>query len=244
MIFTDVNNTTENNAITEAVILAGGLGTRLRSAVPNLPKCMAAVNGKPFIQYVIDDAARQGIKKIIFSLGYMADKVISYLKTTKPASVAYDFEVEPEPLDTGGAIKLALQKTTTENVLLLNGDTIFKINLQQLAATHLATLAACTLALKPMKNFDRYGMVEIDEKNIITNFKEKQYTTKGNINGGVYLINTQRFMQINLPAKFSFEKDYLQAFIHHQIFAGYINNDYFIDIGIPADYKKAQTELK
>ena len=101
----------------EAIILAGGLGTRLRSAVPDLPKCMAPVNGKPFIGYVIDNLQKQGVNKFILSLGYMSDAIISYINTDYP-SLNVQFAIEKEPLGTGGAIYLSCTKATEQHVFV------------------------------------------------------------------------------------------------------------------------------
>ena len=166
--------------INEAIILAGGLGTRLRSAVPDLPKCMAPVNGKPFIAYVINHLQKQGIEKLIFSLGYQSEKLVEYLEAyhshlkSQISNLTFQFVIEEEPLGTGGAIQLACSKATAENVIATNGDTLFKVNLDKLSATHQQYKSECTLCLKPMQNFDRYGVVELNETNTIISFKEKQ----------------------------------------------------------------------
>lgn len=227
----------------EAIILAGGLGTRLREAVPDLPKCMAPVAGKPFISFVIDALRMQGVEHFIFSLGYKAETIENYLQEHYP-TLSYTVALEKEPLGTGGAIQLALEEAQTENVLIANGDTLFRIQLKDLFDTHKANDAECTLALKPMQNFDRYGVVEIDESGKINSFKEKQYYQSGLINGGVYLVNKTAFLNRKLPVKFSFEKDYLEAFYKEGKFFGSTQEGYFIDIGIPEDYNKAQTDLK
>ena len=197
--------------IKEAIILAGGLGTRLQSAVPDLPKCMAPVNGRPFLSYVIDYYRQQGIEKFIFSLGYKHAVISAWLQKEYPA-VKMQFVIENEPLGTGGAIQLAAEKVNGRDVLILNGDTLFKTDLAALAAFHKKAASACTLALKPMTNFDRYGVVETEEDGRIKTFKEKQHYPQGLINGGVYILNTGRFRQQKRPEKFSFEKDYLEKF--------------------------------
>lgn len=228
--------------ITEAVVLAGGLGTRLRAAVPELPKCMAPVAGTPFLSFVIDALRLQGIKRFIFSLGYKAQVIEAYLAAFYP-TLDYATVIEDEPLGTGGAIQLALSKCETEDVLVANGDTIFKINLWGFEKVHAENRSECTLALKPMKNFDRYGVVTI-EKNRIISFKEKQFYTEGLINGGVYLLNKRRFLQRKLPQTFSFETAYLQRFASEKVFFGSVQEGYFIDIGIPEDYAQAQKDFQ
>ena len=226
----------------EAIILAGGLGTRLRSVVADLPKCMAPVAGKPFLYYVIEHLQKQGINKFIFAVGYKSEAIENWLQTNL-STANYQLSTETEPLGTGGAIKSACKKATEENVLIVNGDTLFNINTGELAQTHFNNHADCTLALKPMKNFDRYGVVELKDDNTISSFKEKHFYENGLINGGIYLLNTQRFLKEELPEKFSFEKDYLEIFYTKRKICGIIQNQYFIDIGIPEDFEKAQTEL-
>ncbi|MBS1579476.1 MAG: nucleotidyltransferase family protein [Bacteroidetes bacterium] len=228
--------------ITQAIILAGGLGTRLRSAVPDLPKCMAPVNGKPFIAYVITELQQQGIDSFIFSLGYKSEAIIDFIYIHF-SNINFKLSVEEEPLGTGGAIKLACKKATQQNIIVTNGDTLFKVNITALSTLHETENAVCTLALKPMKNFERYGVVEIDETNRISSFKEKQFYKTGLINGGVYALSVNDMLQTNLPEKFSFEKDYLENFYQTKNMKGFIQDDYFIDIGIPNDYLKAQVEL-
>jgi len=226
----------------EAIILAGGLGTRLRSAVPDLPKCMAPINGVPFISYLIDNLINEGVTKFIFSLGYKSELFISLLEKKLPMK-NYLIVIEDEPLGTGGAIKLACKKANDENVIALNGDSLFKVNLKELMQFHLEKKSRCTLALKPMHNFERYGSVEIDTVQKINSFKEKQFITKGCINGGVYAIEVASFLQKSLADKFSMEQDYLEKYSGEGNFYGFVQEGYFIDIGIPEDYARAQIEL-
>jgi D-glycero-alpha-D-manno-heptose 1-phosphate guanylyltransferase len=104
-------------------------------------------------------------------------------------------------------------------------------------------MAECTILLKPMKDFDRYGVVELTEDNLVKNFREKQVYESGNINGGVYILNKNKFLDEEFPSKFSFEKDYLEKFYTQRRIYGLVQDEYFIDIGIPEDYNKAQSEL-
>jgi D-glycero-alpha-D-manno-heptose 1-phosphate guanylyltransferase len=227
--------------INEVIILAGGLGTRLREAVPELPKCMAPVNGKPFIAYVIDHFQKQGVDKFIFALGYKNDMFESFLSSL--STINYQLSIEQEPLGTGGAIKLACSVTSSENVLVTNGDTLFKADIKAVSNLHEEINADCTLCLKPMQQFDRYGVVELNNENRIASFKEKQFYESGYINGGLYALNKNRFLQEQLPDKFSFEKDYLETLYNQRRMFGIVQDEYFIDIGIPQDYAKAQVEL-
>ncbi|HMH24191.1 MAG TPA: nucleotidyltransferase family protein [Puia sp.] len=269
------------NNIKEAIVLAGGLGTRLRSVIPDLPKCMAPVAGKPFLAYLIDYFVRQGIEKFIFALGYKSEDFEDFLRSKLakadggggagavgsgvgaagagvdgaggsvghaegPCDAGgphYELSVEKEPLGTGGAIRLACGKASRQNVLVLNGDTFFGIGLHELSAFHDRQQADCTLCLKPMKNFDRYGVVELGQDQRIRDFREKQFYETGLINGGVYALNVPRFMEKPMPEKFSFEKDWLEKFHASQRMCGLVQDEYFIDIGIPEDYERAQREL-
>jgi D-glycero-alpha-D-manno-heptose 1-phosphate guanylyltransferase len=228
--------------IKEAIILAGGLGTRLKETVPDLPKCMAPVAGRPFLFYVINYLRSQGIEKFIFSLGHMHEIIEEYLDNNFP-TLNYQCSIENEPLGTGGAILLASAKATDKHVVVANGDTLYKANLHDPAIFHLHHMAECTLLLKPMTNFDRYGVVEVNEEKLVTSFKEKQFYQKGDINGGLYLLDAGRFMDEEFPGKFSFEKDYLEKFYTRRRIYGITDDSYFIDIGIPEDFNKAQTEL-
>lgn len=227
----------------ECIILAGGLGTRLRSAVPDMPKCMAPVAGHPFLKYVIDYLLSEGVTKFIFSLGYMHEKIESFVETSYP-HLQYQISLESEPLGTGGAIQLACKIASEKNVIILNGDTMFKANLTSMMNFQLQHEAACTLALKPMHNFERYGVVEINQENYITSFKEKQHYEHGLINGGIYALHIDTFLSLPLPEKFSFEKDYLEKYFNSQKIMGIVQDSYFIDIGIPEDFERASIEMK
>lgn len=226
----------------EAIILAGGMGTRLRDTVPGLPKCMAPVNNRPFISYVTDYLSRQGVNRFIFSLGYGSHAFTGYLAATFPAK-NYELVIEPEPLGTGGAIRLACRHARSKRVVAVNGDSLCLADLAKQVAFHESVHADCTLALVPMINFDRYGIVKINDDQSIASFEEKKFSAGGLINGGVYVLNTASFIAETLPDKFSFENDYLQALHKSRKFYGLVQDAYFIDIGVPADYLRAQTEL-
>jgi D-glycero-alpha-D-manno-heptose 1-phosphate guanylyltransferase len=226
----------------EVIILAGGLGTRLRSVVSDMPKCMAPVNGKPFLSYVIDYFKQQGVEKFIFSIGYKHESIQEYINT-QYSKINIQYSIEQNPLGTGGAIKKACGYATEKNVLVANGDTLFKINVSTVTDFHFAKHADCTIALKPMKNFDRYGVIELNNDNSVKSFSEKKYYESGLINGGVYVLNAEKFLEESLPEKLSFETDYLEAFFDKRKMYGVVQDEYFIDIGIPEDYERVQKEL-
>lgn len=228
--------------IREAIILAGGLGTRLREAVPDLPKCMAPVDGRPFLFYVINYLRLQGVEKFIFSLGYRQEQISTWLEEQFPF-LSYQLVIEEEPLGTGGAIQKALRVASEKNLVVVNGDTLYKAELDTAAVFHTNHMAECTLLLKPMTDFDRYGVVELEETGLVKSFQEKRKFDTGTINGGIYLLNRDKFLDEEFPEKFSFEKEYLEKFYTQRRIYGYIQDAYFIDIGIPEDYQRACAEL-
>jgi D-glycero-alpha-D-manno-heptose 1-phosphate guanylyltransferase len=176
----------------------------------------------------------------------MHEMIEDYVKTIIPA-IEYQISLEEEPLGTGGAIYLGAKLSLEEVVLVCNGDTMFKINVKSLAAFHAQKKADCTLVLKPMQDFDRYGVVELNEDNSIEDFKEKKHYREGLINGGVYALNIPRFLSLEFPEKFSFEKDFLEkgslSGEKPASLFGQVQDQYFIDIGIPEDYSKASMEI-
>jgi D-glycero-alpha-D-manno-heptose 1-phosphate guanylyltransferase len=226
----------------EAVILAGGLGTRLRSVVQNVPKPMADVSGRPFLSYLLDYLEEFGIKSVILSVGYLHEMIETHFGT-QYHGIQLTYSIENEPLGTGGAIKKALTLCKGNEVIVLNGDSFFDVNLYGLLEVHKNLNADLTMALKEMVDFDRYGTVQTENGRII-NFVDKKYQANGKINGGVYVLKRSLLDNINLGDKFSFETDFLQVYYDRLYFATYESSGYFIDIGIPEDYQRAQVELR
>lgn len=231
-----------------AIILAGGLGTRLRDVVKELPKPMAPVNGKPFLHYAFMYLKQQSVNRVILSVGYKSDAIMDYFGDTYNG-ISIMYMEEKEPLGTGGGIYHAAS-LCDEDAFILNGDTFFDVNLGELKQFYTHYNADIALSLKPMRNFDRYGTVEVNADNRITNFAEKQMMQEGLINGGVYLLSKDCFHKIEemrgevLPQKFSFEKEVLEKYVNDLRFYGKSFDNYFIDIGIPEDYLKSQTDFR
>ena len=227
----------------EAVILAGGLGTRLRDVVPSLPKPMAPIRGRPFLSYQLDYLAAQGIRRVVLSVGYCWEALRDHFGDHYHA-IQLDYAVEPEPLGTGGGMRLALAQATRDPVFVLNGDTFFPVELRTLAAFHEAKGADVSLALAFMRDARRYGTVELDSNQRIVGFTEKSAREQGLINGGVYVLR-RGLLEDQAPRQaFSFEKDVLEPRCHSLRCFGLVSSAYFIDIGVPADYQRAQTELE
>jgi D-glycero-alpha-D-manno-heptose 1-phosphate guanylyltransferase len=227
----------------EVIILAGGLGTRLRSVVNEVPKCMAPISGKPFLYYLLEWLSKFDIDKVVLSVGYLHEKIEKRIAENKHNfNFSIDFSIEDEPLGTGGAIRLALKKINENKAVIVNGDTFFNIDLNAFNEQHQAHNAVLSMALKPMRNFDRYGNVCV-KNNLITDFKEKQFCADGLINGGIYIINKTNLLSEDLPEKFSFETEVLQPSANKSLIHGFIFDNYFIDIGVPDDYIRANNEL-
>ena len=222
------------------IILAGGLGTRLKSVLPDIPKCLAPINDKPFIGLLIYFLKNQGINKFIFSLGYKSELVIKYLDDNfKNINISYS--IESEQLGTGGAIKLALSKATSEEVLVINGDTFFNNNLNLFYKSHQQNSSNFTLALTKVENNKRFGSVVLNDKKEVISFSEKNQNSSVLINAGQYIINKEKFMTYKTENKFSIELDFFQNNTIEKKIYGFEFTSDFIDIGIPEDLIRAQT---
>lgn len=225
----------------ECIILAGGFGTRLQHIVPDLPKCLAPVNGKPFLEYLMAYLEKQFCDHVILSLGYKHEMVLDWLKN-KAFTFKVSWVIEHEPLGTGGGIKKAIGKCKEQDCFVINGDTMYEVPLQELWKARAAGIEAI-IALKPMSDFDRYGTVLTDEKNIITKFEEKKPCSSGNINGGVYLLQDVFNIFEQFPEKFSLEQDFFEPGAKNGTLKAVVSDNYFIDIGVEEDYLRAQKEL-
>lgn len=227
----------------QAVVLAGGLGTRLRQVVADVPKPMAPIQGKPFLAYLLSHLKRQGITRVVLPVYHLSDSVRGYFQSHYEGMDIF-YAQEDEPLGTGGAMVNALPylRDHHEPVFILNGDTFLKLDYQAMYAQHQRQQSSLTMALKAVEDCARYGKVMTDGM-LIEAFREKGEPGPGLINAGVYLIHPGLFNAFDLPASFSFEKDFLQPHLLTLKPQAYIAYDYFIDIGIPEDYARAAVEL-
>lgn len=229
-------------ADTTCIVLAGGLGTRLRDTIGPVPKCMAPVCGRPFLDYLLRRLHRNRFRKIVLSLGYLHEQVETWVEREKP-DFDFDFSVERQPLGTGGAIALAMTRVRTPQALILNGDTFFDMNTDAFLASHASAGTPMSIALKPMRDFDRYGNVRLDADGRVEAFEEKRHCAEGTISAGCYLLRRDSGVLDGLPERFSFETDVLQPLAGRGLVHGYTDNGYFIDIGVPEDYERANREL-
>lgn len=223
------------------IILAGGLGTRLSHVLGDVPKPMAPVNGKPFLHYILERLSSQGISEVVMAVGHLREQIMDYFKN-EYLGIRISYSVEQELLGTGGGIKQAFDQVT-DKAFVLNGDTFFDVKLQGLAEVYEQSGADICLALREMKNFDRYGTVDVSATGRILAFHEKAYRAQGLINGGVYFLDKAVFSRCALDKRFSFEKDLLEKYMQLLLIQGMVSEAYFIDIGIPEDYERAQAEF-
>lgn len=228
----------------EAVILAGGLGTRLQLVLKDIPKAMAPVNGRPFLEYLLDYLAANGIDKFVLSVGHGSEIILDHFGSDYKG-VKIDYVIEKKPLGTGGGIRLALEHCKDKDVFVLNGDTLFLIDFKGFRARHLRTNAMIGIALRKVRDISRYGSVRINDDDKIIAFGEKTTSRlHGLINGGIYIINRNYFLNSDLSGTFSIEKDCFEHWHRNGLVAGFSYDAYFLDIGIPEDYLKAQDEFR
>ncbi|TQP52310.1 nucleotidyltransferase family protein [Vibrio cholerae] len=223
----------------DVVILAGGLGTRLKTISGEIPKPMVVISGQPFLYRLMKYLEQQGVRKIILSLSYKADYIINRIKNDNPVNCEIEFVVEEEPLGTGGAIKLATTKVTTDKFIVLNGDTYCELDYDKFIKT--SESAQLLISGVEVEDVSRYGSLLLDNENNVLAMIEKGLSGPGIINSGTYVLyktSIQSFPQ----DEFSFETDFLPVF--DGVFKAYTSKPYFIDIGMPEDYHKACEKFK
>lgn len=231
----------------EAIILAGGLGTRLRTVLKDVPKPMATINGEAFLSYVLSFLASNGIEKVILAVGYKREVIEKYLQD--PAmryGLEICYSIEQELLGTGGAIFKAFEKVEGNDAFVVNGDTYFDCDLRELWRFAVESSADLAFALKQVEQSNRYGTVGLTQSGQITSFSEARtdLDSRHLINGGIYYLKKALVGSLTMPKKFSIEQD-LFTKVPKQITAfGKVFDGLFIDIGIPEDYELAQTLLR
>ena len=227
----------------EAIILAGGFGTRLRSVVSNVPKPMAPVGGRPFLELLLDHLEKHGVSHVVLSTGYMHEKIEQHFGLHY-RSISISYAVENEPLGTGGGMRNALTLCHNDNIIVLNGDTLFTINYGNLATFYGSHPTRLAVVLRQVSDTSRYGSVCTDCCDRIARFTEKNAAGGfGAINGGIYMMHRSLLEEYPLGLAFSFEKEVLQGRYTQEPFFAYTSSAYFIDIGIPDDYRRIQEEM-
>ncbi len=227
-----------NAGLQTAVVLAGGLGTRLRSVVPDRPKALADVGGRPFLSYLLDMLATAGLSRVVICTGYRGDMIQQALGTSY-GPLALDYSHEDVPLGTGGALRAALPRIASETILALNGDSLCRADLTVFAASHMQHQAAISLLLAKVDDASRYGRVELDCDNRVTQFVEKGPSrSPAWINAGVYLIERRVVESIAPETSVSLERDVLPSWLGGGLY-GHRGGQQFLDIGTPESYSAA-----
>lgn len=232
----------------QAILLCGGMGTRLRSVVSDRPKPMADICGKPFLQYLLEMLRDKGITEVIFALGYMGEMIEEYFQDGSAFGLKIAYSYEEEPLGTGGAIRNSLPKILEEEVLVLNADTYFPMDYQGLYRFHQENDGDFSLATRAVPDISRYGAVRRDAAGRIMVWNEKLedggQPLAGEINGGIYVMKKSLIAEIP-EGKQSLEQDCIPKWLSEgkRIF-GLPFDGYFMDIGIPKDYQQFITDVE
>ncbi len=224
------------------VILAGGLGTRLRSVVSDRPKSMAEINGTPFLDYQIKYFKNQNFTDFVICSGYQHQKILDYFHDRYDNMITIRHSIEKEHLGTGGALKHALDMLN-DQFFVINGDTITEINLNDMRKFHTVKKADLTMSLVKLENNVRYGSVITDKNDRITMFSEKISSSPSYINTGIYLLNKDAINWNLMPDRFSLEKDAFPTIVREKRTFGCKLEGYFIDIGVPEDFTRFQNDI-
>jgi D-glycero-alpha-D-manno-heptose 1-phosphate guanylyltransferase len=231
----------------QALILAGGLGTRLRGVFDGGPKCLAPVAGRPFLEYLVRRLAAQGIRDIVLCVGHQQEQITKHFADGSSFGVTISYSVEDKLLGTAGALRNAAGNVRADDVLVLNGDSFFEMDYADLLTSHTRRKARITIAVLETQG-SRYGSVEFDSELSITGFREKERVgirdgeKQHFMNAGVYAISREVLDEIPGDRAVSIENELFPAQIGRRFFA-HPASGYFIDIGVPADYQRAQTEF-
>lgn len=224
----------------EAIVLAGGFGTRLRQVVPDLPKPMAPIAGRPFLEILLGSLARKGFERVVLSLGFMAEKISAHFGGHF-AGLELVYVVENQPLGTGGAVRLAMSRCHGSPVFVCNGDTFVDVEIAAIEQ-HWQNHRHPIIVGREVPDTARYGrLLTVDGR--VTGFTEKGIAGPGLINAGCYVLNQAQLDGFALNAPFSLETDYLAKTVLDSDFDVFVTNGQFIDIGVPEDFRRAQTEL-
>ncbi len=226
----------------EAIVLAGGFGTRLAHVVPDVCKPMAPVARRPFLRFIMDQLAAAGFDRAVVADGYRREQIEDFFGSAY-RGMAIEYSPEETPLFTGGAVKRALGRCQSDWVFVLNGDTWLDVDFaaMEAAAADAPNGVSAVIAVKRMHDFERYGTVDVDAGGALTAFHEKRPCEEGLINAGVYLL--RRDALDGMPEKFSLESDYFERVVGYGSLCAVECAGGFIDIGVPEDYELAQTML-
>jgi NDP-sugar pyrophosphorylase family protein len=229
----------------DVVILAGGLGTRLRGVVPDVPKPMAPVGGRPFLDILLRALdGKPWVGKVVIAVGHMSGQIIAAYGGRKEYSFDILFSLEEEPLGTGGAVRLAFDRTETPEVLVLNGDSFVEVDWNMFIDNHRRRGYSMSLVLRQVDEAGRYGRVVLDDQGRAIRFEEKRESAgPGLVNAGAYLFDRRLMAGIPAGGKVSLEVDLMPGFLDKGV-GGFVTDGKFIDIGLPESYQFAQRYLE
>jgi len=225
----------------EAIVLAGGLGTRLASRLDGIPKAMAPVAGRPFLEILLRQLERSGCTRVLLSVGHLRGVIQDHFGAGFQG-LALEYVVEDVPLGTGGANRKALEQANEKAVLVLNGDTFLDADYAAMLRFHQAQESALTIAVTRQADVARYGEVRVEERRVV-GFEEKGRSGPGFINAGAYVVEKAIAWPSALGERFSFERDFLVPETARLAPAAFRVEGFFLDIGVPEDLDRAQTEL-
>jgi D-glycero-alpha-D-manno-heptose 1-phosphate guanylyltransferase len=230
--------------IKTAIVLAGGFGTRLQSVVSDVPKPMAQVAGRPFLEYILDYLIHFGFTEVVLSTGHLSEVVSDYFGE-QYRSMTVKYAAETDPLGTGGAILNSFRFTDAQNALVLNGDSFLDAPLDEVLNNDRLMDCDGLIVLRQMPNPDRFGTVRLGTTGLVEEFEEKKPgLDSGLINAGIYILNRSVLEHFGLTGRFSIEEDFFKPHISEVKIAGFVTDGYFIDIGIPEEYDRAQSDFK
>ena len=224
----------------EAVVLAGGFGNRLRSVVSDVPKPMAPIAGQPFLEILLTLLSRKGFSRVVLSLGYLADKVVSYFGPSFQG-MELVYEVEQTPLGTGGAVGAALRRCEQDHVYIFNGDTFLDLEVAQVESNWRETMRPLLVACEVLDT-SRYGRIQVLDGRL-TGFLEKGESGPGLINAGCYVLPPDFLENFKINRPFSLEADFIAKTLSSAEIGVFLTSGRFIDIGVPEDFARAQNEL-
>jgi NDP-sugar pyrophosphorylase family protein len=228
--------------IMQAIILAGGIGSRLGNIVKDTPKPFLKVNGNPFILKIVERLVSQGIKDIIFCLGYKPQKIIDFFGDGSRWGIKVSYVIEDKLMGTAGAIRGTYKKISKSSVIVLNGDSFCYFDIPNLFKKHRLNNADATLSVIRTDKVEKYGLILFNKNMKINEFIEKPKENKKKINyinAGVYIIKKNLIKKIDNTKPVSLEKDFFPKILNRNLQVFILKNKKFIDIGTPNSFKKA-----
>jgi NDP-sugar pyrophosphorylase family protein len=237
------NNRSNSTAEIDVLVLCGGAGSRLHPLISNIPKGMALIRGRPFLDILVDDLVKQGFRRIIFCVGHLKEQIIDRFKLRNDAN--FQFSEEHVLLGTGGAVQNALSMVHSDPILILNGDSVCPINFGELLQFHFANASSATFVLTDPKERIDGGIVFIDGCDKVQSFLEKTSSKPpfdGYINAGIYVLELESLAFSDLKPPFSLEYDIFPTLTKGNSCYGFVVESKLVDIGTPERYLKANND--